>query len=121
MLKISVMNDTDEDLKELLEENLRLAKENNRMLRSMRRAARLSFVGRIIFWLILLGVPAYLYITYVAPVMSGIFPNGSANVNPILNMLGIPSTEVLRQAAHTLSKFVNAIESISKSAPLLSK
>ena len=118
MLSASFM--MEEDLKELLEENLRLAKDNNHMLRSMRRAARLSFVGRIVFWIILLGVPAYLYVTYVAPVISSVFPHGT-NTHPLLNMLGIPSTEMLRQAAHTLSSFFSAIQNIAHSTLLTTK
>ncbi len=106
----------DTDLKELVEENLRLTKDNNRMLRSMRRTARISFVWRIIFWAAILGIPTYIYITYIAPMMSSIFPPGTENANPILKMLGLPSSEALRQAMHTFSNFFNTIQHFTQAA-----
>ena len=62
------MND---DIKELLEQNLHLAKENNHLLRAMRRAAIYGFVGKILFWIIILGIPAYLYVSFISPLLFG--------------------------------------------------
>ncbi len=109
----------DADLKTLVEESLRLSKENNKMLRSMRRAAVFGFFVRIIFWLTILGVPVYLYVVYLAPVVSSVFPNGATNVNPVLKMFGIPSTDVLRQSMQTLSNFFNSVASIANNVPKL--
>lgn len=109
----------DADLKTLVEENLRISKENNKMLRSMRRAAVFGFFIRIIFWLTILGVPVYLYVVYLAPVVSSVFPNGSTNVNPILKMLGIPSIDVLRQSMQTISDFFNSVQSVANNVSKL--
>jgi len=54
-----------EDLKPLLEENIRLASDNNRMLRAIRRDAWFGFAGKIILWLAVLVLPFYFYATYL--------------------------------------------------------
>jgi len=50
----------------LLEETHRLALENNKMLRSMRRQAWLGRIITLIFYAALIGVPIWFYMTYVA-------------------------------------------------------
>ena len=40
----------DPELKRLLDENLALAKENNEMLRAMKRRAQWSLLGQVVFW-----------------------------------------------------------------------
>ncbi len=81
----------DDDLRSLLEENIRLAKDNNRLLRSMRRAAIIGFFGRVLFWVIILGVPAYLYLTYLAPVVSHVMAQGQAGQDSFLRLLSFPT------------------------------
>lgn len=41
--------------KSLLVQSLALAKENNKLLRGMRRSARIASVLRIIYWIIIIG------------------------------------------------------------------
>lgn len=41
--------------KELLKETAELTKENNKILRSMRRSARWSAFFRLVYWLVILG------------------------------------------------------------------
>lgn len=57
----------DPELKRLLEETHVLARENNRMLRAIRRDQWLGFFGRIIVWVIVLALPLYLYQQYLQP------------------------------------------------------
>lgn len=57
------------DEKHLLEENLALSKDNNRMLRAIRRDQWLSFIGKLIFWAIVLALPFYLYQQYLQPLV----------------------------------------------------
>jgi len=42
--------------RELLTKSIKLAEENNRMLRGMRRNARFASIVRAIYWLIILGI-----------------------------------------------------------------
>lgn len=60
--------------RELLTQSIKLAEENNKMLRSMRRSARFASVLRAIYWLIILGSAfgAYYFIQpYLNTIISG--------------------------------------------------
>ena len=59
------MPDTEETL--LLRETLEVEKENNRLLRKMRRDAVVGRIFTIAFWAITLGVPVILYYFFIAP------------------------------------------------------
>lgn len=54
----------DEDLRSLIEETNELVKENNKMLHSLRRQARLGFLARFLYWLVIfgIGVGAFYYV-----------------------------------------------------------
>ncbi|OGG71201.1 hypothetical protein A3F27_02835 [Candidatus Kaiserbacteria bacterium RIFCSPHIGHO2_12_FULL_53_13] len=55
------------------EEILRLAKDNNRMLHSMRRNAFLGGIIKFIFYILILVVaPIWLYSTYLAPMVQSV-------------------------------------------------
>ncbi len=45
----------DPESKKMLEESLALSKENNQMLHSMRRSARIGAIVRTIYWLFIIG------------------------------------------------------------------
>jgi hypothetical protein len=82
-----------EELKKLLEENLAVAKDNNRLLREMRRNALLGFFAKIVIWLVLLGVPLLFLSSYIGPLMSafgGASPTGES-LKP--GLFGLPSAE----------------------------
>jgi hypothetical protein len=60
------MNQLEEmDVEELLRVNIRLTKENNRLLKKMRRDALISFWGRILFLLVVSGALYYVYQFYL--------------------------------------------------------
>ena len=101
----------DDDLKTLLEENIRISKDNNRMLRTMKRAAVAGVIGRVIFWILILGVPAYLYITYLSPLISSIMQHGGVVIskNPFLRLLGLPSSGTLERVLHTVASTTRGI------------
>ncbi len=84
----------DKNLKELLEQNLRLTKENNHLLRSMRRTALYGFIGKILFWIIMLGVPAYLYVSYVSPIIFGNTAQRTATWENIVKTSHLSTQEV---------------------------
>ena len=87
----------DPDLRRMLEENLALSKDNQRMLRAIRRDQWLGFIGRIVIWAIVLLLPLYLYQQYLEPIVSkfsttpGEFTSGifglptSAEVQKLIN------------------------------------
>ncbi len=54
---------------EMLEETYKLAKDNNKMLRRMRRAAWFSSILKLIFWAAIIGIPAWLYYEYAGPIV----------------------------------------------------
>jgi len=62
----------------LLRENVRLNRENNKILRKLWRAQVLSFWSRVLFVLILIGVPVFFYQYYLSDTiqeLQGIFTN----------------------------------------------
>lgn len=60
----------EEDIKILLRKNLELTKENNRLLKKIRRSAIIGGVVRIIWWAIIIGVPVALYYYIVQPYLA---------------------------------------------------
>lgn len=54
---------------ELIKENLKLTKENNKLLRKMRRGAFIGGIFKLIWIAALIGVPVYLYVNFLAPVL----------------------------------------------------
>lgn len=50
----------DAELKSLLEENLRVSKETNELLRSMNRQAWWGFAGRVVLWILVIILPLLL-------------------------------------------------------------
>lgn len=59
----------DPDTQRQLDEIQALAKDNNRMLHAIRRDQWFGFVGRLIFWAIVLALPFYLYQQYLQPII----------------------------------------------------
>ena len=54
---------------QMLRETYRLAKENNKMLRTMRRHALWGGIVKFLLYAALLLIPAYIYLQYLAPIM----------------------------------------------------
>ena len=57
----------DNEQNRLLRQTLEMEKENNRLLRKLRRDATVGRIMTLIFWGITLGVPVVLYYFFVAP------------------------------------------------------
>lgn len=79
-----------QDIRDLLEENRRLSKENNRLLKQIRRDGILGLVVRVIFWLLILGVPIFFLSSYLAPIVDVVSGKTSGNEIPA-GFWGLPS------------------------------
>lgn len=83
-------------LEALLEETIAVTRENNRLIREMRRNAILGFVARIVVWLIVLGVPLFFLSSYLGPIIEAL--SGSAEAGALPNgMFGLPSSDELQR------------------------
>ena len=60
----------DQEIKHQLEEIHALAKDNHRLLRSVRRHQLFGIVANIVFWLVILITPFFLYQQYLQPFVS---------------------------------------------------
>ena len=79
-------------LEALLEENLAFAKDNNRLLRLIRRDAMFGLVAKIVLWLILLGVPLFFIGSYIGPLFSA-FSGATAGGAGVPSPFGVPSKD----------------------------
>jgi len=73
----------EQDLKELLQANLEISKENNKILRKMRGAQRWAQITRVIYYLIIAGlaVGAFYYIQPYIQKFLEIIPGFSKMLN----------------------------------------
>ena len=60
----------DPELKQEIAQIHALAKDNHDMLKAIRRDQWLGFIGRVIVWIIVFGLPLYLYQQYLQPFVS---------------------------------------------------
>ncbi len=60
------------DTRDLLEENLRISKENNRLLRKIRRTATYGLIFKILWIAVLIGAPVAFYVYVILPYYSGL-------------------------------------------------
>ena len=81
----------DPEQKALLEENLRVSKETNALLKSMNRWSWIGFIGRAILWAVLIILPLLLLPMLLAPyleVLQGMQNGGSSiNIENLQNIL----------------------------------
>ena len=61
-------NDSDKKIDELY----KMVKNNNKMLRSMKRAAFWGTVFKLFIYAIILGIPVYLYFTIFQPILADV-------------------------------------------------
>lgn len=83
--------------RELLTRSIKLSEENNKMLRGLRRRARISSFLRTIYWLIIIGtvVASYYAIKpYVAPMLK-VFNSTKTNVDMVKDTLTKISSSTL--------------------------
>lgn len=56
-----------EEIKQLLLENQKLLTENNKLLKKMRRDAVVGFIFRVLYIVIIFGLPFYFYLYFIQP------------------------------------------------------
>ncbi|HET8581247.1 MAG TPA: hypothetical protein VFL98_02140 [Candidatus Paceibacterota bacterium] len=60
----------DPEDRDLLERTFKLARDNNRMLQAMNRAALFNGLFRVLAWIAVLALAAWLYFNYLGPVLN---------------------------------------------------
>ena len=78
-----------EELKKILKENTALVRENNQLLRKMNRRALYSAIFSVVYWVVIIGVPVYLYFNYAKPYLEefqSIYQNAQAKMEGLPNM-----------------------------------
>jgi hypothetical protein len=78
----------DQDIKNLLEENLRLSKENNELLLKVRSFQRWSQISRILYWFIIIGISfgAFYFIKPYIGSLLNIYTGGVSDLNTVNNI-----------------------------------
>ena len=82
----------------LLDRTLKLAEENNEILRSMRRSNRISSFLRILYWIIILGVSVGAFY-YIQPYVNSLVEL-AVNIGGLEGVKGV--LEQAKDAANTL-------------------
>jgi hypothetical protein len=77
----------DQETKDLLHRTFQLAQENNRMLKAQRRAAWIGFIFKILIWIVL---PAYIFVTYIAPALQ----QAQGALNQVTQFTGQPGVNL---------------------------
>jgi hypothetical protein len=78
-------------IEQLLEENLQLAEENNRLLRDLRRVGRWGFWLRLLLWAAVIILPFLL----LRPILTTLVP-GATNDGAGFSIFGLPNQEQLK-------------------------
>jgi hypothetical protein len=79
----------DPEDKKLLEDNLRLSEENNKLLRSLHRSMRVRRVLSIVYWVFIIGsaIGAYYFIEPYVGQVKGIYDGASSDFGTINGFL----------------------------------
>ncbi len=95
----------DGDVKNLLEENLRISKENNLMLLKLLKAQKWAQIYRVVYWaiIILVSFGSFYFIQPYLGSLLNLYSGGVSNVNSFQDF-----SKSIPDAAH-LKDFVNQI------------
>lgn len=79
-------------IEQLLEDTLELAEENNRMLQQIQRTMRWSFWGKLVLWVVVLGLPLF----FLGPILKSFtqLPGAGGGAQSVF---GLPSAEQLQE------------------------
>ncbi len=90
-------------LEQLLQDTLEVAEENNALLLAMQRRARWALFGKIVIWIILLGVP----LLFLGPLLHTILPYSA---NEPKTIFGLPSPAQLQEIISTYQASGTAVQ-----------
>ena len=79
-------------LEALLRENIAVTKENNEILKDMRRIGRIAFWAKVLIWTLLLIVPLLL----IGPILEGF--SSMLSPSDAQSIMGLPSAELIQEA-----------------------
>ena len=93
------------ELKRELDQIQALEKDNNRMLRAIRRGQWLSTLWTILVWAIAISVPLYLYQQFLQPIVSKFYePSGPTTTTaPSSRSFGIPTSAELQKLINSFT------------------
>ncbi len=76
-----------DDVKKMAEETLSLTRENNEMLKKIRRGQKMTQIFRVVYWVIIIGasVGAFYFIQPYIEKFTGAYLKGTANFSSIKN------------------------------------
>jgi len=77
--------------RELLTQSIKLAEENNKILRGMRRSARFATVLRVIYWLLILGAAFGTYY-FVEPYLNAVIKSYTSMQKNIESVKNVTNT-----------------------------
>lgn len=100
----------DPEMKKLLEENLALAKENNEMLRKVRRLQKRGQLFTLFYWLMIIGIPLGLYY-FLRPFLDqviNLYTGGTSGYNEVMNFFNSLSD------TQTANELLSEIKSLQK-------
>jgi len=96
----------DQEIKNLLEENLRLSKENNRLLLKVRSVQRWARITRIFYWFLIIGVSigAFYFIKPYLGNLLNIYTGGVSGINNVSNI-----TKNLKNGQTNIQDFLKSL------------
>ncbi|MDO8593305.1 MAG: hypothetical protein Q7R59_00135 [bacterium] len=84
----------DQEIKREMEEIHALAKDNHRLLRAMRRHQLFGTIVSVVFWLVILITPFYLYQQYLQPFIAKF---SATTGTPTSGLFGLPTSADLQK------------------------
>ena len=78
-------------IEQLLEDNLRLTEENNRLIREVRRNGKMAFWFKVALWAVIIILPFLL----IGPILEALVPAVNGETGGV-NLLGLPSSGQLQ-------------------------
>ena len=89
-------------LERMVKESLRLAKENNKRIRSIQRGMFVNGIVRLLVWAVILGLPVFIYFSLLKPYVDGAATTfetiKSGDVGGIQDLISIPGLDILQNA-----------------------
>lgn len=76
-------------LEQMLQDTLELAEENNELLRKIHRQQRVAFWGKLLLWILVLGLP----LLFLGPILHAIFPYVPSESHGVF---GLPSPDQVK-------------------------